>query len=81
MGEEPADRYSTVAAFSKRDAVALERWDARMDGIAAVLGPLLTQVPQARVQATLGSPRPAQGGLAPRGLDVAKAADVTRPSP
>ena len=37
-----ADRYDGVAAFSKRDALALERWDAWMDGIADVLGPLLT---------------------------------------
>jgi phytoene dehydrogenase-like protein len=79
MGEETADRYSTVAAFSKRDAVALERWDAWMDGIAAVLGPLLTQVPP-----KLGSKRPSdlldqlKVAWRLRGLDVAKAADVTR---
>jgi phytoene dehydrogenase-like protein len=79
MGEEPVDRYASVAAFSKRDAVALERWDAWMDGIAAVLGPLLTQVPP-----KLGSKRPAdlldqlKVAWRLRGLDVAKAADVTR---
>jgi phytoene dehydrogenase-like protein len=79
MGEEGADRYSTVAAFSKRDAAALERWDAWMEGIAAVLGPLLTAVPP-----KLGSKRPAdlldQLGLAwkLRGLDVRGAADVSR---
>jgi phytoene dehydrogenase-like protein len=79
MGEETPDRYSTVAAFSKRDAVALERWDAWMDGIAAVLGPLLTQVPP-----KLGSKRPAdlldqlKVAWRLRGLDVTKAADVTR---
>jgi phytoene dehydrogenase-like protein len=79
MGEEPADRYATVAAFSKRDAVALERWDAWMDGIAAVLGPLLTQVPP-----KLGSKRPSdlldqlKVAWRLRGLDVTKTADVTR---
>jgi phytoene dehydrogenase-like protein len=79
MGEEPSDRYATVAAFSKRDAVALERWDALMDGIAAVLGPLLTQVPP-----KLGSKRPSdlldqlKVAWRLRGLDVTKAADVTR---
>jgi phytoene dehydrogenase-like protein len=79
MGEEPSDRYATVAAFSKRDAVALERWDAWMDGIAAVLGPLLTQVPP-----KLGSKRPSdlldqlKVAWRLRGLDVTKAADVTR---
>ena len=79
MGEDDVDRYATVAAFSKRDAVALERWDAWMDGIAAVLGPLLTTVPP-----KLGSKRPAdlrqQLRLAwrLRGLDVRSTADVTR---
>ena len=79
MAEEPGDRYASVAAFSKRDAVALERWDAWMDGIAAVLGPLLTQVPP-----KLGSKRPAdlldqlKVAWRLRGLDVAKTADVTR---
>jgi phytoene dehydrogenase-like protein len=78
MGEDD-DRYGQVAAFSKRDAAALERWDAWMDGIAAVLGPLLTQVPP-----RVGSKRP--GDLLDqlkvawrlRGLDVKGAADVTR---
>jgi phytoene dehydrogenase-like protein len=79
MGEEAADRYGSVAAFSKRDAVALERWDAWMDGIAAVLGPLLTEVPP-----KLGSKRPSdlvdqlKVAWRLRGLDVAKTADVTR---
>ena len=79
MAEEPGDRYASVAAFSKRDALALERWDAWMDGIAAVLGPLLTQVPP-----KLGSKRPAdlldqlKVAWRLRGLDVAKTADVTR---
>ena len=50
-----------------------------MDGIAAVLGPLLTQVPP-----KLGSKRPSdlldqlKVACAANGLDVAKAADVTR---
>ncbi len=80
MGEEdPSDRSAAVAAFSKRDASALASWDAWMDGIAAVLGPLLTAVPP-----KLGSKRP--GDLVDqlktawklRGLDVKGAADVTR---
>ena len=69
-----------MAAFSKRDAVALERWDAWMDGIAAVLGPLLTQVPpKLGLEAAGGPARPAQGGLAAAGARRRlKAADVTR---
>src|ERR671916_2370644 len=34
-----------VARFSKKDAEAMPRWDAWLEGLAAVLGPLLTQVP------------------------------------
>src|SRR5262245_17052259 len=52
--DDGGDRYAGVAAFSKRDAQALERWDAWLGGIADVLGPLLTQVPP-----KLGSKRPA----------------------
>ena len=79
MSEEPADRYSSVAAFSKRDAEALERWDTWMEGLAEVLGPLLTRVPP-----RLGSKRPAdlidQARLAweLRRLDVRASSDVTR---
>ena len=76
MGEEPADRYSTVAAFeARRRRVELGRVDGR---IAAVLGPLLTQVPQARVQATSDLLDQLKVAWRLRGLDVAKAADVTR---
>jgi phytoene dehydrogenase-like protein len=79
MSEESADRYASVAQFSKRDAEALERWDAWMEGIADVLGPLLTRVPP-----RLGSKRPGdlvdQARLAweLRKLDVTASSDVTR---
>jgi len=79
MSEEAADRYSSVAAFSKRDAEALERWDAWMESLAEVLGPLLTRVPP-----QLGSKRPGdlldQARLAweLRKLDVTATSDVTR---
>jgi phytoene dehydrogenase-like protein len=79
MDEEGDGRSASVAAFSKRDAAALERWDAWMEGLAAVLGPLLTTVPP-----KLGSKRP--GDLVDqlrvawrlRGLDVRGASDVSR---
>lgn len=79
MSEDPADRFESVARFSKRDAEALERWDAWIEGIGAVLGHLLTRVPP-----KVGSKRPAdlvdQLRLAwqLRGLDVRTAADATR---
>jgi len=79
MSEDEGDRYTSVAGFSKRDALALERWDAWMGGIADVLGPLLTEVPP-----KLGSKRPAdlldqvKVAWRLRGLDVTKASDVTR---
>ena len=79
MAEDEKDRFDSVAAFSKNDAQALERWDAWLAGIAEVLGPLLTAVPP-----KLGSKRPRdlldQARLAwrLRGLDVGSASDVTR---
>src|SRR4030088_1792983 len=79
MSDVPSERFDSVAAFSKRDAEALEVWDAWMEGIARVLGPLLTQVPP-----RLGSKRPAdlldqlRTVWRLRGLDVRSAADVTR---
>jgi phytoene dehydrogenase-like protein len=79
MSEEPTDRFESVARFSKRDAEALERWDAWLEGIGEVLGRLLTRVPP-----KVGSRRPAdlvdQLRLAwqLKGLDVRSAADATR---
>ena len=79
MSEDPKDRFDSVARFSKRDAEALERWDAWLEGIGEVLGRLLTEVPP-----KVGSKRP--GDLVDqlrlawklKGLDVGSAADATR---
>ena len=68
-----------VSKWSRRDADALPRWDAWLEGLADVLGPLLLTVPP-----KLGSRRP--GDLAEtlrlawrqRGLSVRTVADVTR---
>jgi phytoene dehydrogenase-like protein len=71
--------YDEFAKFSKRDAEAIERWDAWIGGLADVLGPLLMSTPPA-----LGSKRPSdvleQLRLAWRfrGLDVRGVADITR---
>jgi phytoene dehydrogenase-like protein len=37
--------HEEVSKFSKRDADALETWDAWLEGLAAVLGPLLMETP------------------------------------
>jgi phytoene dehydrogenase-like protein len=79
FASDPARRRAEIAKFSARDADALERWDAWMGKLAAVLGPLLSTVPP-----RLGSRRPAdlaeQARLAwrLRGLDTRGVADVTR---
>jgi hypothetical protein len=71
--------HEQISKFSKRDADAMPRWDAWLEGLAAVLGPLLTRTPP-----KLGSRRPSD--LADllrlawryRGLDVRTVGDVTR---
>src|SRR5689334_2059229 len=45
MCDDPARRRAQIAKFSARDAVEMEAWDAWLGRLAAVLGPLLTQVP------------------------------------
>src|SRR5438034_5409212 len=71
--------YEELSRWSRRDAEAMPRWDAWLEGLADVLGPLLLTVPP-----KLGSRRP--GDLAEtlrlawrqRGLSVRTVADVTR---
>jgi phytoene dehydrogenase-like protein len=71
--------YEEVSKWSRKDAEAMPRWDAWLEGLADVLGPLLLTVPP-----KLGSRRP--GDLADtlrlawrqRGLNVRTVADVTR---
>jgi phytoene dehydrogenase-like protein len=71
--------HEQISRFSKRDADAMPRWDAWLGGIAAVLGPLLTQTPP-----KLGSRRPSDLRdllrlvWRNRGLDVRTVGDVTR---
>lgn len=77
--DDPKRNYEAFAAISKHDAEALERWDAWVGGLAAVLGPLLMTTPP-----RLGSRRPRdlleQLRLAwrMRGLDVRGVGEVTR---
>jgi phytoene dehydrogenase-like protein len=71
--------YEEVSRWSRADADAMPRWDAWLEGLADVLGPLLLTVPP-----KLGSRRPRDlaGTLRlawrERGLDVRTIADVTR---
>src|ERR1700733_14728771 len=71
--------HDEVSRWSKKDADAMPKWDAWLEGLAEVLGPLLLPVPPA-----IGSRKPRD--LAEtlrlawrhRGLDVRTIADVTR---
>jgi len=71
--------YESVAQWSKKDAEAMPKWDAWLEGLADVLGPLLLTVPP-----NIGSrkPRDLRGLLKlawrNRGLNVRTTADVTR---
>ncbi len=78
----PTDRVrrrEQIAAFSTADAVAIDRWDDWIGGLAGVLGPLLTEIPP-----RLGSKAPAdllhsaQLAWRLRGLDTRAVADATR---
>lgn len=79
MCDDPARKREQIAKFSARDADAIGPWDDWLARLAAVLGPMLTQVPP-----KLGSKRPrdllAALGLAWkfRKLDERGVADVTR---
>lgn len=76
---DPVRRAASIAQFRPADVDGYERYQARMTELAAVLGPLLHQVPP-----RLGAKRPAdllaQAGLAwrLRGLDIRTAAEATR---
>ena len=76
---DPGERYAEIARFSVADAERYPEYEARLARIAAVLGPLLTQIPP-----RLGSRRPrdllAQGLLLRhlRAVDARLAVDLTR---
>ena len=76
---DPSKNHDEFAKFSKKDADALERWEAWIGGLAAVLGPLLMTTPP-----QIGSKRPGdvfeQLRLAWRfrGLSVRTVGEVTR---
>ena len=77
--DDPARTYEQLAKWSKKDAEAWPKWNAWLEGIADVMGPLLTQVPP-----NIGSHRPsdlldlARLAWSQRGITVRTTADVTR---
>lgn len=79
LPKDPARRHEQISKFSDKDADAIEGWDAWLDDLGGVLGPLLDAVPP-----KLGSRRLADlldqarllGRL--RGLDTRRAVEVTR---
>lgn len=79
FGNNSEHDRNQIAKFSKKDAETQPKWDAWLEGLADVLGPLLMRVPP-----KVGSHRPAdlvdQLRLAwrMRGLDVRKVGDATR---
>jgi phytoene dehydrogenase-like protein len=76
---DPAHRHAEIAKFSCRDADNYDSYEARLARIAAILGPLLSEIPP-----KLGSRRPSdllgQGMLLRhlRKVDTRLAVDITR---
>jgi phytoene dehydrogenase-like protein len=72
-------RRDQIAKFSDKDADAIDRWDAWLDRLGAVMGPMLTEIPP-----KVGSRKPAdlarQAYLLRklRGVDTRMAVDLTR---
>ena len=77
--DDPARTHEQLCKWSKKDAEAWPKWNAWLEGIAEVMGPLLTQVPPA-----IGSHRPsdlvdlAKLAWSQRGITVRTTGDVTR---
>jgi phytoene dehydrogenase-like protein len=79
LPEDPQARHKEISEFSPADADAMMRYDAWLDDLAKVLGPLLDEIPP-----KLGSRKPRdlmeQMKLLTslRGLDVRRTVEVTR---
>ncbi len=79
LPQDHARRREQIAKFSDKDADAIDRWDSWLDGLGAVMGPLLSEIPP-----KVGSRKP--GDLARQALllrklkdvDARKAFDLTR---
>jgi phytoene dehydrogenase-like protein len=79
LPDDPARRHEQIAKFSDKDADAMTRWEEWLDGLGAVLGPLLGEIPP-----KVGSRRPtdlARQAMLLRKLknvDTRMAVDITR---
>lgn len=79
LPDDRAARRDQIAKFSDKDAASIDRFDAWLDDLAALLAPLLAVIPP-----KIGSRRPAdvaaQLGLLRRvrGIDARRAVEVTR---
>ena len=79
LPHDPAARHAEIAKFSARDAAAYDGYEAHLAALAAILGPMLDEIPP-----RLGSRRPRdllrQGMLLRhlRKLDTRTAVDATR---
>lgn len=77
--DDPARTHEQLAKFSKKDADAWPKWNEWLEGIAEVMGPLLTQVPP-----NIGSHKPsdlvdlAKLAWSQKGITTRMTADVTR---
>jgi phytoene dehydrogenase-like protein len=79
LPDDPARRHDQIAKFSDKDADAMTRWEEWLDGLGAVLGPLLGEIPP-----KVGSRKPsdlARQAMLLRKLknvDTQMAVDITR---
>jgi phytoene dehydrogenase-like protein len=79
LPDDRTRRHEQIAKFSDKDADAMTRWDEWLDGLGAVLGPLLGEIPP-----KVGSRRPADLARQAlllrklKGVDTRMAVDITR---
>src|SRR5262245_38800105 len=79
FNDDPQRTYDSIARFSKRDAERYPEWQAWIGGAAAVVGPLLMQVPPRLGSLALGDLwAQAQVGWKMRRLGARGVADLTR---
>ena len=78
--DDPTRTYEQLAKWSKKDADTWPKWNAWLEGIADVMGPLLMQVPPnigSRTPARSARPAPSWRG-ASAGMTTRMIGDVTR---
>lgn len=77
--DDATKSYESISQFSKKDAAALEEWEAWLKGVADILGPLLLRVPPKAGSLAFGDLlESAQAAYQIRGLGVRGVANVTK---